>query len=172
MQPIGARACCSLSGESKSRNEWDYCHDCREEINTLHAGHLDLELSEAEHADLQALLNKLMVKAMMGKIVFRVSEDTHNPDADIMTLKDCQFIYELRPQPEGTMRFGVRQLPKRVARLYCAEPKHDEAKILGLHLATKTSGQDVDQEQNAAILESASRANAWEYSKIIEKLNV
>lgn len=172
IQPTGARACCNVTGSPKPVNVWIYDPDCHGEITSLHANELDPVLSDAEHRDLQALLNKLMKRAVTGQIVFRVSPDTFNPEADTIKMVGREYLYELRPQPQATMRFGQPVLPPRVARLYCTEPLHHESSILGLHLATKPSGADIGGEQNDAVEESASRAETWEMKQIIAKLGV
>lgn len=172
MQPTGARACCNVAGSPKPVNVWMYDPACHVEITNLYANELDPALSEAEHIDLQALLRKLMKKAVMGQIVFRVSPETFNPEADTVKMAGREYLYELRPQPQATMRFGQPVLPPRVARIYCTEPLHHESRILGLHLATKPSGPDSHNEQNEAVDESASRAETWEMEQIIAKLGV
>lgn len=165
-QPIGCRCTCNIGSERDSDdvNCWDLSqHDLAQEMEAFHGNHLDPQLSETEHRDAFARLKSLIIKARQGRLEFSGA----SPDAKVM--ERAQFVIELRPMPERTMRFGQPHLPARLVRLYCAEPRIVENTILGLHLGTKPNAGDLLREQNASIDTAAQRAHDWEMSQYTQQ---
>lgn len=135
-------------------NEFEAHDDYRDERQRFRKNELDPRLSESEVTFLDGQLTTLIRKARRGEISFC----GRDPEATVMN--SCDFLYELRPRFQTSLR-----RPRREVRLYCAEPEAVQSLILGLHLATKPGdGPDLQHEQQAAIQESRNRANDWESS--------
>jgi len=117
----------------------------------LYEFRLDENMTEAEHADAFAQLQRMMRRASEAVLDF-VSE---RPEATVIQRSD--FIIELRPKPDPAAPWG--RIP-RVVRLYFAEPLAPPDKLVGLHVGTK-QGADTAGEQNASIDLATSRAHSW-----------
>lgn len=127
------------------------------EFQQLKDGTLNPKLKKREQLDALGVLETLRGSAARGKLPVGPTEEFLS-----RTITTVGYLLELRP------RFGKGRPPKRLVRLYYAEPASVDSALLPLVLSTKPSGPDVGHEQQKSIVDAQTRSRTWTLMKKME----
>lgn len=154
VRPAGARTCCAVApGSAPATHTWldQDVPEFGREFEQLQNGTLEPRLSKREHLDALGVLQAMRASAAAGRL--SVGSTNTFP---VRTITTTNYLLELRP------RFSRGNPPRRLVRLYYAEPATVDAALLPLAVATKENGPDVAEEQNTAIGEATVRSRSWQ----------